>query len=422
MNNIVNIKKPSEIMNGLGLVLIAICFIFIHLNSKPAQTQLTFLPLILPFFLLLPIKKKFYPTEVKFLFLVFCIFLSSLTSYGLLGEIFTQDFRSHWVYLLAFGVLAIFSQTRISKAYLIILLLSASLMVAYNVTVEYFNNGYRGNNTHGKPIFFGNIALTTGLVSLVLSMKKDNCWLVRGLLLCSAVAGIAGSVWSQSRGGWIFLVLFLCMFIYINIVNAKNKKKSYSYSFIFLIVIIFISLPFKNLIDQRISSAYSNIHNYIVLKDGNSSVGVRFELWRIAVEQFIDDPLVGSARSGFLKKRNLMVDQGVVAVSSSGFEHAHSDIFWTIGTKGLIGLITLYGLYAFLIRFYYIHSQRKEVRIYALSGLTVVSSYIVYGLSESFFSMKLGIGYFIIINAMLIRIICLNSKEQEKTRVLFRRQ
>lgn len=420
MHSTVTIKRAYRIINGLALALIAICFVFIHLNAKPAQTQLTYLALILALFLLLPIKKEIYYAEIKFLSFMAAIFLSSLISYGLLGEIFTQDFRSHWVYLLAFGVVAILSQSKISKQYLIVLLVIASSMVAYNIIVEYINSGYRGANTHGKPIFFGNIALTTGLVSLVLSMKKDNHWLVTGLLLCSSGAGIAGSVWSQSRGGWIFLILFVCVFIGINIVKAKNRKRSYLYSFIFLVVILFISLPFKHLIDSRISAAYSNIHNYIVLKDGNSSVGVRFELWRISVEQFLDDPLVGSTRSGFLAKNSDMVNEGKVAAMSVGLEHAHSDIFWTAGTKGLIGLITLYGLYIFLLRFYYICSKRKQVRIYALSGLTVVGSYMVYGLSESFFSMKLGIGYFIIINAILIRLICSNSQNQEKSLVLLR--
>lgn len=419
-----SIKNPFNIINVVGLTLIAICFIFIHLNAKSAQTQLTYLPLILPLFLLLPIKKEIYYEELKFLFFTSCIFLSSLLSYGMLGEVFTQDFRSHWIYLLVFGVLVIFSQSNISKQYLIAVLLIASLMAAYNIVIEYINNGSRGNSTHGKPIFFGNVALTTGLVSLILAMRKDNHWLIRGLLLCASVAGIAGSVWSQSRGGWVFLILFLCVFIIINIniniIKAKNRKRSYLYSFIFLITIFLISLPFKNLLDARISAAYSNIHNYIVLKDGSSSVGVRFELWRVSIEQFINDPFIGSTRSGFLETKEKMVNNGVVDASSIALEHAHSDLFWTIGTKGLVGLITLYSLYIFLLRFYYIHSKRKEVRIYALSGLTVVASYMVYGLSESFFSMKLGIGYFIILNAILIRIICSTNKEQEKSLVLMR--
>jgi len=216
-------------------------------------------------------------------------------------------------------------------------------------------------------------------------------------------------------------VLFVCAFIVNNNVKAKNRKKAYLFSVVFLLGMFAISLPFKNLIDSRIGAAYSNIHNYIVLKDGSSSVGVRFELWRVSIEQFINDPLIGSARSGFLEKKMGMVNEGLVADASARLEHAHSDIFWTIGTKGLLGLITLYGLYIFLLRFYYVNSKRKEVRIYALSGLTVVSSYMIYGLSESFFSMKLGIGYFIILNAMLIRIICSDNQTQEKSLVLFAR-
>lgn len=417
-----NIRKVSEILNGVGLFLIAVCFLFIHLNAQPAQTQLTYLPLILPLFLLLPVKKEIYPTEIKFIFLVLCIFISSLISYGWLGEVFTQDFRSHWIYLLVFGVVAILSQSRVSKFHLIVLLILASSMVAYNVITEYLANATRGFHTHGKPIFFGNIALTSGLVSLVLSMKKDNHWFVRGLLFFSAMVGITGSVWSQSRGGWLFLVIFLSIFIFLNIIKAKNRKRACFYSLLLIVFIFLASLPFKNFIDTRISSAYSNIYNYIVHKKGNSSVGLRFGFWEVSVEQFIDEPLIGSARSGFLEKKYSMIEEGLLDARSKHYEHAHSDIFWNLGTKGLLGLITLYGLYAFLLRFYYVNCKRNEIRIYALSGLTVVGSYIVYGFSESFFSMKLGIGYFIILNALLIRLICINRSDQEKPLILLQRE
>lgn len=412
-------QSGFKVINGIGLILIAICFIFIHFNSKPAQTQLTYLPLLLPLFFLLPLKKIIYLNELKFLCFVGLIFISSCISYGFQGDIFTQDFRSHWTYLLVFGVFSVFVQKELTKKYLFGIVIIASTMVAYDVYVEYMNHGVRGFNTHGKPIFFGNIALTTGLISFILSLDKKNNWWVRGLLLLSAIAGVAGSIWSQTRGGWIFLILFSVVFLFGYIISANNKKNSLLFGGGFLIILFLTALPFSAAIESRLGYAYSNIEAYFSGGNANTSVGLRFELWRVSIEQFSNNPIVGSARSGFLAIKENMLSNKTIATKANILEHAHSDIFWTLGTKGLLGVISLYALYVLLLRFYYLNTKNMASRPYAWSGLTVVLSYFIYGLSESFFSMKLGIGYFIIINLVLIRLISFQNREDEKPLILF---
>lgn len=421
MNALSNWNKSFVFINGIGLALISICFLFMHLNSKPAQTQLTYLPMLLPLFLLLPLRKEIYKVEIQFLIFSSLIFISSVISYGIQGDIFTQDFRSHWTYLLVFGVFAVLIQTKITKNYLYTILILSGVLVLYNVGIEYFNNGSRGSQTHGKPIFFGNIALTTGLVSLVLSSDKTQSLVVRILLLLAAIGGVAGSIWSQTRGGWIFLILFFGAFILSQIVTAQNKKKAILLVSGSLIALCLIALPFSQKIESRINNAQSNIENYFSGGNANTSLGLRFEFWRVAIEQFKDDPITGSARTGFLSKKDQMLSENNLASSAKSYEHAHSDLFWTMGTKGLLGLMSLYGLYLFLLRFYYISFKNKEVRFYALSGLTVVVGYMIYGLSESFFSMKLGIGYFIIINLVLIRLISLSKEDNDQPLILCNR-
>lgn len=411
-------QSSFKVIHSIGLLLIAVCFIFIHFNSKPAQTQLTYLPLLLPLFLLLPLRKVIYLNELKFLFFIALIFISSCISYGLQGDIFTQDFRSHWTYLLAFGVFSVLVQKEITKKYLLGILIIASMMVAYDVYIEVIKSGYRGMTTHGKPIFFGNIALTTGLVSFILSLDKAGSWWVRGLLLLSAIAGVAGSIWSQTRGGWVFLIVFSIVFLFGSIFSSQNKKKSTLFGGGLLILLCLTALPFTQAIESRLGQAYSNIEAYFSGGNANTSVGLRLELWRVSIEQFSKNPIVGSARSEFLTIKEHMISDNAIASKATILEHAHSDIFWTLGTKGLLGVISLYALYVFLLRFYYLNLKNKKMRLYALSGLTVVVSYFIYGLSESFFSMKLGIGYFIIINLVLIRLISIHNSKNEKPFIL----
>lgn len=409
MNVSLEEKISWRLVINFGLLLISICFVFIHFNSNSAQTQLTYLVWALPFFLILPIKKVVYLTEIKFCLLVLFVFMSSFITYSLTGDVFGQHFRSHWIYLFVLGTLAVFSQVKISKYYLLILLVLASLMVVYDVVLELFEGRARGGYAHGKPIFYGNIALTTGLVSLILSTNKNNSWVMRALLLLASIGGVVGSMWSQTRGGWIYLVLFsMCFFYFLVLGRKKNLCLNVFFTLLISLLIIY---SFQDSIETRLDQTYTNIEDYFQHDNPNTSIGLRFELWHVSLQQFLDNPILGSARSGFLDKKEQLVDEGRVTSNALMFKHAHSDFFWTIGSKGLLGVLTLYGLYAFLVYFYYINTKDRRVRLYALSGLTVVSSYFIYGLSESFFSMKLGIGYFIILNLILIRLIGEFSEE-----------
>lgn len=129
--------------------------------------------------------------------------------------------------------------------------------------------------------------------------------------------------------------------------------------------------------------------------------------------QFLSSPLIGSARSGFLETKSDMLEEGRVNPGAKYFKHAHSDIFWTLGTKGLLGVAALYGFYFYLLGFYYKNIRSESTRLYAISGLSVVGGYLIYGLTESFFSMKLGIGYFLIINIILMRLINTSIENKE---------
>jgi O-antigen ligase len=401
-----------QVLSYIGLVLIAICFVFIHFKSNPAETQLSNYVWLLPLFCLLPLNKRVYKAELICLMLTFLIFISSVFSYGLQGEVFTNGFRNHWVYLLGFGIFSVFIHFKITASYLYVLLGFSSLAIVIDVSLEFFGHGTRGDITHGKPIFFGNIALTSALVSFILFLDRNNKWFVRALLLLTAVSGLAGSIWSQTRGGWIFLMVFIFTFLFIYIRNSKSKKKTITYVLITFIALVFTSLPFTKSIETRINAAYSNIEDYFYNHKPNTSIGLRFEFWKVSFEQFVDDPFTGSARSGFLAKQSDMLETNSVTPKIRGFTHSHSDLFWTMGTKGLIGLVSLYGFYLMLMCFYYYHLKKENVKLYAISGIVLVSSYAIYGLSESFFSMKLGIGYFLIFNLILIRIISIASNKK----------
>ena len=72
-------------------------------------------------------------------------------------------------------------------------------------------------------------------------------------------------------------------------------------------------------------------------------------------------------------------------------------------------------IYVYLIRSYFAYIKRHENIWVAAAGLTVCFGYLVFSLSDIFLSVKMGIGNFIIINALLLRILhCEESQADQR--------
>ena len=119
------------------------------------------------------------------------------------------------------------------------------------------------------------------------------------------------------------------------------------------------------------------------LGDTHTSVGVRFEMWRAAVREFKESPIIGlgfERRSEFRKE---LRKEGYI-VSLDGTGSAHSDFFDAISKRGIIGLIASTALYlipVIMIFRKFLKSEGSEIYIL---GLCLVFIYAINGLTETF--------------------------------------
>ena len=138
-------------------------------------------------------------------------------------------------------------------------------------------------------------------------------------------------------------------------------------------------------------------------KAGKTSTGQRLDLWRVSGEVFIENPVIGGGLQGFIEKRNEMLANKTISVFEN-LKHSHNDLLWMASTRGIIGVLVLMFVYIGLLRFYWRKFSYDETRMYGAAGLTLVCGAMVYGLTDIFMSLKITIGYFFILNAILIRL------------------
>lgn len=401
--------RPYELLSKAVLYsfvfLAGMAFAAIHLDAAPAQYQLSYLVWLLPLIILLEPRVQLARPEKLFLLSGVLMFLSTVLSFWMSGDLADpQSIRTHWLYLLPVGLVATFFRTGVSRQWLYSLLIIAAIMSFIVVIKDNLYGGARGSH-HGSPIPFGTVSLSTALLCLIFAMDRSVSKWLRLLLLASALIGLVAVIWSKTRAAWLFFVIWsvIAMIIWVKFEPSFKRQAAIVVSF-FIIMIALLLSPFSGMVKQRFSGTYDQIEKYISGENVKTSSGQRIELWKVAINTFRENPLLGAGRSGFLEEKQGMNDSGEVEVVRS-LQHAHNDVLWILATRGLLGLMVFAGLFIFLIGFYKRNLRDPGTRLAAYAGLTVCAGALVYGLTDIFMSLKLTIGYFMIINALLIRFI-----------------
>lgn len=247
-----------------------------------------------------------------------------------------------------------------------------------------------GGFTHS--IQFGNIALLMGVLCLIRALLgAQNGWL-SAVLCVGFAAGLAASVWSQTRGGWLALVL---IFVWI-LVNATKNWSRLRRSMIFAAFCLFLLVPTlqpNGVVQTRIGLATAEFNAYFETGKQDSSVGARLAMWSLAWSEISKAPLIGHGDKGWIQLRDSAVDDGRLSTFSSSFTHLHSEFLNVVFKRGLIGLALYLALFLVPMLLFFrpnLHHPNVEVKSLAMAGMVIPMMYFDFGLTQTFLSHNSG--------------------------------
>ncbi|WP_417529268.1 O-antigen ligase family protein [Marinomonas shanghaiensis] len=246
------------------------------------------------------------------------------------------------------------------------------------------------------PIMFGNTGVLLGLISLVAAMyyfaKQRYIWMVLALIGC--LSGIGASLLSGSRGGWVALPL-IGFFLLWQSRFLLGKKLVWGGGITAIVVLAcVVSIP-QTGVQGRIMEAFNDVQLYQAGVNKNTSVGLRFEMWKAAWYMFQQEPMlgVGEYGSGAVKER--LIEQGVVVPEVMPFSHAHNEFINALSLRGLVGLLFLMVVYLLPMRLF-LKKMRQypdnwSIKAYAMAGALVPMCYMDFGLSQVMFAHNIGV-------------------------------
>lgn len=258
-----------------------------------------------------------------------------------------------------------------------------------------------------NSITFGDIMLCLGLMCLAGSLDfagRGAVWPALG-----ALAGLAGSIATGTRGGWIAIVFsMLLLGRYGHVLRGRGRKALALLALLLLVSTYFVPQTGAR---ERVDQGISDVEQYFSGGPSYTSVGIRLELWRSGLQLVKQHPLLGASPRQVRAEMEQLVSSGRAHPFVLEFEHFHNDIMQALVLGGVVGLLawasTLIAPFMFFLR----QLQRGAPPAPALAGMLLVLSYFSFGLTEVIFWSVLSAMFYAMM-LFLLAGLCLSAKEQ----------
>jgi O-antigen ligase len=279
--------------------------------------------------------------------------------------------------------------------------------------------GRAGGYLH--PIMFGNIALLLGVLCMVRALITLEMTWANALMWFGFVSGVIASVWSQTRGGWVAIVLiFFWILTHATSQWTWLRKLVTVTALVGCMGVLGVQLGLTQVIQSRVSVAITETTAFIENNEQDSPVGSRLAMWRFAIQHIGDAPWTGVGKQGWIALRDQGVANGDLSVTYiSSVDHVHNEYLDAVLKHGLIGFCLLLSLYlAPMILFFrpHLHALNVEVKSLAMAGMVTPMMYMDFGLTQVFLSHNSG--RMVLVSLwMCVAALLLNANEEQNDAV-----
>ncbi len=265
-------------------------------------------------------------------------------------------------------------------------------------------------------IHFGDFELILGVLSLFsIDWFGRDKLPIRILKLLGFIAGLAASFASGSRGGWLAIPLFIAIFIYF-MMGRSSPRMIISAVFAAMLSATLL-FSFNSMFHQRVSQLASDV---VVFDQGSrdTSTGIRWQLYKAAVDVFLHHPVFGAGPEGFALATKQMGEAGTLTEKAAAMGHAevHNDILSKAAGMGIFGLFAILAIYLVPFRLFWraTSSSLVQIRRAGILGITFVSGFFVFGLTVEILDLTMATAFYSFTVAVLLAA-CYNAHYSDES-------
>lgn len=245
-----------------------------------------------------------------------------------------------------------------------------------------------------QAIQFGNIALLFGVLCMVRALTTLQLSWFNLLMWLGFASGVAASVWSQTRGGWVAIALVFA-WVLVEAIRPWPWLKRVLAVFVLVGVMAIPATQFGlyKVVELRVAQAAIETKAYFETHQQNSSVGSRLAMWQFAIQKVGDAPWLGHGKQGWIEMRDQAISKGELDPFIADFSHVHNEYLDVLLKRGAVGLALLLLLYLGpMLCFFkpYLKAASIEVKSLAMAGMVISMMYMDFGLTQLFLGHNSG--------------------------------
>lgn len=265
-------------------------------------------------------------------------------------------------------------------------------------------------------IHFGDFELLLGVLSLfsINWLGRDEPAL-KALKLLGLTAGLAASIASGSRGGWLAIPVFFAIFIYFK--AHKISPRMIAAAILSVTLTAGLLYSFNSSLHQRVNQLIEEV-TFSEPNNRDTSTGARIQLYRAALEIFASNPVFGVGPQGFALEMQPMMEAGKITplAAELGRGEVHNDVLSKVAGMGLFGLVAILAVYFVPLKLFWQASKSpsRPVKQAGILGITFVCGFFVFGLTVEFLSLTMAVAFYSFTVAVLLAA-CYNIHHDELT-------
>ncbi|MDO5626067.1 MAG: O-antigen ligase family protein [Pseudomonadota bacterium] len=273
---------------------------------------------------------------------------------------------------------------------------------------QLWGQGMERATGYTNAIQWGNLALLlaclTAVPLVVFWRQRGPVW--RAWMGLAVGLGLAASLLSQSRGGWLALAAVFPLWLFIAWRLRLRLFGRLLAALALLAVALALVLAFTPRFKDRIDLAAEEVSAYLHSGKADTSLGVRLAQYQLAAELIPQKPWLGWGAHGFVDEMQRRVDAGEYDAEIMRYPQIHNDLLDAWAKVGVGGVLLQVALFAWVLCLFWPtrgrmarHAQDtppwRQALALRVMGTVVPVSYIVFGMSQPFFNHNSGIICFV---------------------------
>ncbi len=284
------------------------------------------------------------------------------------------------------------------------------LRALYDVAALGLERPWTNLHDSSNAIQLGNLCGLFGLMCWlqVLVYWERWRWARRAAVLLCGVLGLTGSLLSQTRGGWLALMLCAPLLLWL-LARQLSWRRAGGGALLLAAMLLPLGWHLSGTLEQRLHWAIDETLGYQRSSEADSSVGHRLDHWQLAWRMGTNRPLGGWGEAGYRAEKARLVAAGEAQPAVLGYGHAHNELLDQFAKRGLIGvggLLMLYGVPLVLFWPRRPRSHRGDPALLdrvclRLMGVSVPLAFMGFGLTQVFFAHYNGVVIYLALVVLL---------------------